>query len=172
MPIISEIAQQKKVNFFFKSVYKKAKILEVGCGNYWLGNYLKMKGWKNYTGLDLSPPADIVGNIKNWEKLKIKPNSFDVVVAFEVVEHVNCFKEMWELLKPGGLLFLTSPLPQLDWMCKILETVGLTQKRTSPHNNLINFQRVPFFKPIKIKKVGGLAQWGIFNKITNETKLN
>ena len=34
--------------------------------------------------------------------LGFEPESFKIAVAFEVVEHVDCFKEAWELLKPMG----------------------------------------------------------------------
>lgn len=40
---------------------------------------------------------------------------------------------------------LTFPVPHFDWNMKILEVIGINQKRTSPHSNLIDFQGVPFF---------------------------
>ncbi len=164
MAFLSQIARKKKLQYFFKDIPKSYKILEIGCGDYWLGKYLKNEGFKHYQGLDLQKPADIVGDIKNWKRLKIKPNYYDVVVAFELVEHVDCFKEMHELLKPGGVLMLTSPLPSMDWLCLILEKFGLNQKRTSPHDYLINFKEIPLFKPIEIKIVGLMSQGGKFKK--------
>lgn len=161
-PPISNYAQKKKIQYFFKNIPKSSKILEVGCGNYWLGDYLKHHGWKNYLGLDLSLPADIVGNIKNWKKLGLKKNSFDIIVAFEIVEHTDCFQELYDLLKPNGQLFLTSPIPHFDNILKLLETVGLTQKRTSPHDHLIYFDKIPRFLPLEIKTAGFLSQWGKF----------
>ena len=166
MPLLSQLAKTKKIKYFFRDVPKKAKILEVGCGDYWLGKYLKSHGWKNYQGLDLKPPADIIGDITTWPKIGLKPNTFTVIVAFEVVEHVDCFQELWQLLKPDGHLFLTSPVPSMDWLCRILESVGLNQKRTSPHNHLINFKNIPLFVSLEVKTVGLIAQWGKFSKIT------
>ncbi|NIM57424.1 MAG: methyltransferase domain-containing protein [Candidatus Aminicenantes bacterium] len=163
-PLLSKYAQKKKIKYFLKDIPKPAKILEVGCGSFWLGNYLKKSGWKNYVGLDLRPPADIVGNILNWKKLGIKGNSFDVIIAFEVIEHINCFQEFFDILKPGGLLMLTSPVPNMDWLCKLLETLRLNQKRTSPHDHLIYFKDIPFFEPIETKTVGFISQWGKFRK--------
>ncbi len=163
-PLLSKYAQKKKIKFFIKDIPKPAKILEVGCGDVWLGIYLKKNGWKNYVGLDLVPPADIVGNIINWKKLGIKGNSFDVIIAFEVIEHINCFQEFFDILKPDGLLMLTSPVPHMDWLCKLLETLGLNQKRTSPHDHLFCFKDIPLFKPIDVKTVGFISQWGKFRK--------
>lgn len=143
---------------------KDARILEIGCGAQWVGTYLKNGGWENYFGMDLVPPADIVGDITQWRQLGMTPESFDVIIAFEVIEHVDFVCETFDLLKPGGLLMLTSPLPYMDWALWILETLGLNQKRTSPHSNLVHFSKLPFFEVLTCKKVGGLCQWGILRK--------
>ncbi|MFQ5924519.1 MAG: class I SAM-dependent methyltransferase [Dehalococcoidia bacterium] len=163
MPLLGEYARRKRIEFFTPYIPKEAKVLEVGCRDGWFGDYLKNRGW-NYVGLDIMPPADIVGDIRNWEQLGIEKESFDVVVAFELVEHVHCFHEFREIMKPGGLLMLTSPVPHMDWLFRVLEFIGLNQKRTSPHNNLIYFRDIPFFQPLKIKIVGLAGQWGMFRK--------
>jgi len=47
-------------------------------------------------------------------KLSFKNNVFDVVVCFNVLEHIYEYevavKEMFRVLKPGGLLFCKTPL--------------------------------------------------------------
>jgi 2-polyprenyl-3-methyl-5-hydroxy-6-metoxy-1,4-benzoquinol methylase len=164
MPLLSDYARKRKVAYFLRGIPKDRRILEVGCGDGWVGTYLRAHGWKSYVGLDLRPPADIVGDIRDWKRLGIEPESFDVVLAFEVVEHVPCFREMHDTLRPGGLLMLTSPAPDMDWLCKALEALHLTQARTSPHNHLIRFSEVPLFEPVAIRRVGLAAQWGIFRK--------
>lgn len=164
MPLLSKYAQKKKIDYFIKTIPRQAKILEVGCAEGRLGNYLKRNGWKNYIGLDILPPADIVGNILDWKKIGIKEQSFDVIIAFEVIEHINCFQEFFDILKPGGLLMLTSPIPRLDWLCRLLEAIGLNQRRTSPHDHLIYFRDIPLFEPAEIRTIGLMAQWGKFRK--------
>lgn len=164
MKILSEVSKIKKIKFFLEKIPKDSEILEVGCGDYWLGNYLKKNNWKNYVGLDISLPADVVGSIKNWEKLGFKKSSFDFIIAFEVLEHIDIIKECYELLKPGGCLFLTTPLPCMDWFLKILETLGLNQKRTSDHCNLTYVKNAKFFEDKKIKYVAFLSQWAILKK--------
>ncbi len=164
MPFLSTYSQKKKIEYFLKTIPKDAHILEIGSGNGWVRKYLKDNGWINYLGIDLYPPADRVGNILEWRMLGLKPSSFDYIVAFEVVEHVNCFQECFDLLKPQGKLLLTSPVPKMDWFLNILETLGLNQKRTSPHNNLIDFRTVPQFSDKKIKIIAGLSQWAIFTR--------
>lgn len=168
-PILSRYARQKKLEYFFKDIPKNAKILEIGCGDGWLGKELKSQGWKNYLGLDIEPPADIIGDIFNWKKLGLKKNSFDALVAFEVIEHApfSIFKVFYNLLKNEGKLMLTSPVPHFDRACLFFEKVGLNQPRTSFHHNLIYFSQIPtYFKPIEIKTVGFITQWGFLKKMS------
>lgn len=164
MPLLSDYARKKKIEYFIQTIPKDAVVLEVGCAEGWLGKYMKDNGWKNYLGWDIAEPADIVGDIRKWRQLGIKEYSFDVIVAFELVEHVNCFKEFFDMLKVGGVLMLTSPLPHMDFACKCLEVVGLNQKRTSRHDHLIYFDKIPFFEPLEIRTVGFMSQWGRFRK--------
>jgi SAM-dependent methyltransferase len=164
MPWLSSYARIRKIAYFIVDLPKDARILEVGCGDGWLGRYLREGGWKNYSGLDLAPPADVPGDIRGWADLGLAAASFDVVIAFEVAEHVNCFREFYDLLRPGGLLLLTSPLPHLDWLCRLLELVGLSQPRCSPHDHLIRFPDIPLFVPLEIRRVGFISQWGKFRK--------
>jgi SAM-dependent methyltransferase len=164
MPLLSSYARTQKMQRLMRVVPAESRILEIGCGDRWAGRWLKAHGWPNYTGLDLHPPADIVGDIRDWRGLGIAPESFDVILAFEVIEHVPCFQEMYDILIPGGLALLTSPAPNADWACRILEWMRLSQRRTSPHDHLIRFQDIPRFEPIEIARVGLLAQWGVFRK--------
>jgi 2-polyprenyl-3-methyl-5-hydroxy-6-metoxy-1,4-benzoquinol methylase len=164
VPLLSDIARKKKSRYFFQGLSKDARVLEVGCGSGWVGEYLKGQGWGNYVGLDLFPPADVVGDVRNYASLGLAADSFDAIVAFEVVEHVDCFRACYDLLKPGGRMLITTPLPSRDWVMKLLERVRLNQKRTSPHDHLVDLTRVPLFRDKQVKIVGCLSQWGIFVK--------
>ncbi|WP_422058921.1 class I SAM-dependent methyltransferase [Sphingopyxis sp.] len=164
MPMLSDIAQRKKIAYFLDPLPRDAAILEIGCGSRWVGDHLRGAGYSGYVGNDLFPPADIVGDIRTWASLGLKPESFDAIIAFEVVEHVDLFQEAFDLLRPGGQLLLTSPVPEMDWAMQLLEAVGLNQKRTSPHDHLIDFRRIPLFAPVSLRRVAGLSQWGILRK--------
>jgi SAM-dependent methyltransferase len=164
MPLLSDYARKRKAEYFLTKIPKDARILEVAPGRGWVREFLRAGGWRYYESVDLKPPADFVGDICKWRDLGLKPESYDVIIAFEVVEHVDCFKECYDLLKPGGRLLLTSPVPHWDWLMKILECVGLNQKRTSPHDHLVYFDDVPYFQQKDIKAVAGISQWGIFTK--------
>ena len=170
MPLLSDYARRKKIEYFFSDIPKDARILEVGSGEGWVGKYLKEHGWRNYLGIDIKPPADIVGDLRQWRSLGLQPESYDVIIAFEVIEHVDIYKEMYDLLRPGGMLLVTTPVPHMDWACKILERVGLNQRRTSPHDHLTYFKDIPLFEPVDTRIVKLIGQWGKFRKPARAAK--
>ncbi len=84
---LSRYAREKKLEFFFRDIPYDAAVLDVGCADGWVKRWVTEKGWTNVTGIDLVGPADIVGDVNDWQDLGLQPRSFDVIVAFEVVEH-------------------------------------------------------------------------------------
>jgi len=159
-----KIAREEKIAYFLPFISPGAKVLEIGSASQWFKEAaLRVEGVQ-YTDIDLFPPADIVGSVLQWRELGLLENSFDVIVAFEVIEHVDCFAACHALLRPGGKLLLTTPVPHFDWVMKILEVLGLNQTRTSPHNNLTYLRKVNFSGKKEIKIVHFLAQWGVFTK--------
>jgi SAM-dependent methyltransferase len=60
--------------------------------------------------------ADIAGNVDklmNIEKIDFPNNTFDLIVVNHVFEHVDdlqAFKEIYDVLKPGGLLIASVPI--------------------------------------------------------------
>jgi SAM-dependent methyltransferase len=95
-------------------------IIELGCGRGWLTNILGTIGPS--TGVDLSDVAMheasrryshldfIAADILDWE---YPPESFDIVISHEVLEHVEDQESYLEvargLLRKGGFLILTMP---------------------------------------------------------------
>ena len=164
MPLLSRYARGRKLDFLLERIRPGQSVLEIGPGERWLGPALAKRGVSGYRCVDLAAPADYVGDVRDWRRLGIPAASFDFIVALEVVEHVPCFAEILALLKPGGHAFLTSPVPRWDPLCAFLEVIGLSQRRTSPHDHLLEFERVPFLEPVLLKRVGILSQWGLFRK--------
>ena len=164
MPLLSRYARDKKLAFLLERIRPEHSVLEIGSGDRWLGSRLVEHGVRGYRCVDLRGPADYVGDIRDWTRLGIPEASFDYILALEVVEHVPCFQEIRALLKPGGFAFLTSPAPRWDWLCALLETLGLSQQRTSPHAHLVDFEEIPLLEPVLVRRVGFLSQWGLFRK--------
>lgn len=93
---------------------KEVTILEIGKGNGFLSEYLKLQGLKIKTldnTKDLSP--DYVGNITDGEHLP--QDKFDLVCCFEVLEHIQ-FSDVDEALKNLAELsngYVVMSLPQM-----------------------------------------------------------
>ena len=86
------------------------EILEIGSGT----NYYKAKENENVTHLDnFSLPH--VEKVWDLEKspLPFKDEKFDVIIAYEVLEHVENFfelmNELHRILKPNGIVKITVP---------------------------------------------------------------
>ncbi|OFY63556.1 MAG: hypothetical protein A2V64_05840 [Bacteroidetes bacterium RBG_13_43_22] len=97
------------------------KILEIGSGLGYLTYSLIDAGY-NVTGMDVSQTAvnqaiNSYGDYYICEDLfeysRLAPESFDIVILTEVVEHVNnplkFIKLIFRLLKPGGRTIITTP---------------------------------------------------------------
>ncbi len=164
MPWLSNLARKKKLRFFIDFIPKKAKVLEVGCGGNWVKEYMQANGWQSYTGIDIEGNPDIKGDLNNWKQLGLKASAYDVIIAFEVVEHDDLWQAFADLLTPGGKVMITTPVPGADWVLKILEAVGLNQTRTSPHTHLTDIRKVEFFEREFYKQQIGLSQWAILKK--------
>ena len=95
------------------------EVLDVGCG---LGQFVEVanrSGWIA-EGLELSRGAvnfarrhGLAVEKLDFLSTAIKPNSYDMVTLFEVIEHVPdpvaFFHRAEEVVRPGGLVYVTTP---------------------------------------------------------------
>lgn len=106
---------------FSKMVKKGAKILEVGCGVGYFLRWLEKK--YDVVGVDISSQAIKIAKnrtkasllVADAQKLPFRNETFDVIVAFDVIEHlenpVKFFREAYRVLSRNGLLILSTPNP-------------------------------------------------------------
>lgn len=119
-----------------------ADILELGSG---AGHTLKLLedlGFKNFNGVDIDnyltyPELNnrlLICDL-NQSKIPVEDASQDVVMAFEIIEHLeNPFRferEIARVLKPGGILFLSTPYGHTLW----------DKLKFCRSGNLVNFHR-------------------------------
>ena len=171
MALLSDLARRRKLEYFLGQVPKDANLLEIGCADGWVGDYAVEHGWTRFTGVDILPPSRplphpfVLGDINEWQRLGLAAGSFDAIIAFEVIEHGDFVAAIEALLRPGGLLLVTTPVPRMDWLCQLLEAVGLNQRRSSPHTHLIRLRDLPdTLTPVRIQVKAGISQWGVFQR--------
>lgn len=103
---------------------RDAAILDLGCGAGHFLHFLRSEGYTNVSGVDVSPQqVDFcrekgfknVTHADGREYLNSHPETFDAVIANDIVEHlpksdvIEFLKSAYSSLKPSGLLVLKTP---------------------------------------------------------------
>jgi 2-polyprenyl-3-methyl-5-hydroxy-6-metoxy-1,4-benzoquinol methylase len=118
LPKAAQISLQKIVDSFndFRS---SGNLLDIGFGEGGMLSVAEKNGWKCF-GTELSPQALKYGEEMGWivsqdafSDARFPHEGFDIVTMVELIEHVpnpDFFLETaYNLLRPNGLLFLTTP---------------------------------------------------------------
>jgi SAM-dependent methyltransferase len=84
---MSTISRLYKCASLINSRHSDYSILDVGCRTMDLKKYLN--GYHQYTGTDLTPSEGVVKCDLNFGLKEFSNNSFDVVVALDVLEHLD-----------------------------------------------------------------------------------
>lgn len=121
------LAKRKFLGMVLKryATTKKLCILDVGCGTGGIMEFLKKNGFKVF-GIDVNDEAVKYCRQKDLEvtsglatKMDFLDNIFDIVLALDVLEHVendsSAVKEIYRVLKKGGILIATVPAHKFLW---------------------------------------------------------
>ena len=156
---------------------RRPRILDVGCGTG--ANLLMLSKYGEAEGVDVSEDALAFCRERGLDKVRLgaaeelpyEDNSFDLVTAFDVVEHMDDdlagLTEMQRVLRPGGRVLLFVPTFMFLWglqdevsnhrrryrlpeLRRVLERAGFEVERTT-------YANITFFAPILF--VRKLMQW-------------
>jgi len=129
-PDVYASREEYVINLMHLSDYHRARatvsnkdVLDLGCNSGYGTNILSNE-CKSIVGVDVSPMAIQTAKSKYKKsnldfcvgdgiKLPFNDNSFDAITSFQVIEHLvdyeNYFKEIKRVLRPSGILILTTP---------------------------------------------------------------
>ncbi len=145
-----------------RGIGHKGKILDIGCGMGEFSRYAKAKyPLLDITGLDFSGYAVdkakksdnrmeyIAGDLYKMDMFK--DSQFDYAISTEVFEHLTypekMIEEVHRILKPGGILVISTPLPKGDGTLYSVEHVKEYLPEETRTIMSIHFDEMRFLKP-------------------------
>jgi len=172
-----------------QNIPKNFKILDIGTNIGTLPSKLYIEGYKNVSGIDVSNESIGYGKNKypflssnlmsfDGKKIPFEDESFDVVLMFDVIEHVpevDSFikKEVSRVLKKGGIFIFQTPNKYINILWVYGSTLNLRLKWWEEHcslqtpKSLHKILSQSFFDEIKIEKFNILSGYNI-KKVKNK----
>ena len=113
----TERARHAIIGMYCRHFFPRGKILDVGCGEGTLTDFLSEAQKKRYVGIDISLEAIKIANKKRKlnfqciqaEQFKTK-NKFDIVIFNEILyylDDIEIFKKYSEFLKSKGIIIMS-----------------------------------------------------------------
>lgn len=122
-----QISYNQRIRSFLPDKPKNKTVVDVGAGSGYISLFLAKEGFR-VTAFDLTPAyveqinkkakkqklTNLKAKVSPAEKLPLKSNSVDYLVANAILEHIEqeqaTIKEWKRVTKPEGLIFITVPL--------------------------------------------------------------
>jgi len=115
---------------------RSGRILDIGCGSY--PYFLAHTSFREKFAIDQLPPS-VVGTEIHWHvlnlnehaKLPFESGYLDVITMLAVAEHLDpaglehLLKEAHRVLRPGGLIIITSPSSWSDGLLRLMARLNL-----------------------------------------------
>ena len=129
----------------------QGRVLDVGCGDgFFTAQILQRFNLKNVYGLDISSKAVDLARLKHPEinfqqsalnHIPEETNSIDSITMIEVIEHLvdieGTLKELFRVMKPGGILLITTT--DFNWLKQVIIAMFFFEKYFYPTNPHIRF---------------------------------
>ena len=129
----------------------QGRVMDVGCGDgFFTAQILQCFNLKNVYGLDISSKAVDLARLKypeiNFQQGELnhipeETNSIDSVTMIEVIEHLidieGTLKELFRVMKPGGILLITTT--DFNLLKQVIIAMFFFEKYFYPTNPHIRF---------------------------------
>jgi ubiquinone/menaquinone biosynthesis C-methylase UbiE len=152
---------------------KSQSILDVGCGSAWVAKTFQKSG-KFICSLDVStenprkamecyPSLDHVGVAADAYHLPFNDDSFDVILATEIIEHVHNPKsfvsELMRVVKTSGVVIISTPYKE-----KIVYELCIHCQQLTPHNAHLHSWDESLLRALFVDSIGGWEFYTFNNK--------
>jgi SAM-dependent methyltransferase len=136
-PVLARLRAQR-ANSLIPAELRTGSILDVGCGSY--PYFLSHTVFQQKYAVDQIPPNELgrelnihwyILDLNSTPILPFEDNFFNSVSLLAVVEHLNpnsmaaLFTETYRVLKPGGVVVMTTPAAWSDGLLKFMARIGL-----------------------------------------------
>ena len=137
-PMLADLRAQQ-ANKLIPLALREGRILDVGCGSF--PYFLAHTSFKEKFAIDQIPlPVNTASELRIESftlDLEIEPHLpftdqfFEAVTLLAVVEHLDpalmaiLFREVYRVLKPGGMVILTTPAAWSDGLLKFMARISL-----------------------------------------------
>jgi 2-polyprenyl-3-methyl-5-hydroxy-6-metoxy-1,4-benzoquinol methylase len=152
---------------FAQQFAKDKKVLDYGCGSGY-GSFLLSSVALNVVGVDIdneaiekAQNAYSANNLKYSTIKELVDTKFDVIISFQVIEHVTNVKEYLEKLKrmlnPGGYLLISTPNRTnrlFRYIQKPWNLYHLTEYSPERFSRILN----KYFQNVQILKIGSRTE--------------
>lgn len=167
MRFFAKYADKKRMEKTIPHISKSMKILDLGCGEGWFTQSLNERGY-DCVGVDIGVEDKHPFYRGSAECIPFSDGYFDCVIMIEVIEHINpsCYKEINRVLKDGGKIILSTPVPEFDLIGHLLSKLKLTDPFVTPHINLVHVEELPW-KLITKSSILQVDQFGVFEKLNH-----
>ena len=146
---------------------REASIVDLACGSGRLLHFLKEQGFSAVEGVDISPDQiqlsrQVTSSVTEEDLidfLKVHPDTFDLVVGLDIIEHLQkrevlgLLDAAYSALKTGGRLVLQTPNADSPWGTAIRYGDFTHEVCFSP-NALSRLMRLGGFREIESREVG------------------
>lgn len=144
-----------------------ARILDLACGAGRLLFYFSERGYKNLTGVDISPDqvalaGQVTPDVRHesvLDHLENNPDSYDLITGYDIIEHLEKNEALrfldgcFTALRPGGRMILQTPNADSPWAASV-RYGDFTHELCFNSNSLSRLMRMAGFSDIEARESG------------------